>query len=124
MAKYNPNKFKKPTKQIMYPSKCGSHKSMLSTKDEHEQFNAVSSYNCILEDERGHYVTQNAILDNGLRDFERTKNINTRNNMCITILNALKNNPDKFKDIDLVNLINKDYKYGENVMYMINGIVD
>ena len=65
----------KPKKKI-YPSDCGSHKSMVN--DEYEAFNTGDHEFIVCKDDRGSYVTLKNILDNGLMDSNRTVDLKTR----------------------------------------------
>ena len=77
MAKYVAKQEKKY--ESKYPSEYGSHKSMID--DQYVDFNARDHEYVVCKDNHGSYVTIKRLLDSGLCDYNRSVNIDLRENI-------------------------------------------
>ena len=83
MAKYNKNAVKKDSK-VDYPSSYGSHASMLS--EDYSEFNDADHEFVICNDARGSYVTKRTALDCGRCDYNRSIDVESREDTLKTHL--------------------------------------
>ena len=81
MTKYKQSASAEKKKEIVCPSDHGSHKSMLSTNEQHVKFNNAELDNVICEDNKGCYITERSALDNGRADYKRACTIKERDDI-------------------------------------------